>query len=53
MLSSLDRPGLVVFGGILGRHPRSSSEDDLLLPLLVGLFEVGGRDPLDRLYSSL
>ena len=43
----------MVSGGIPGRHLGSSSEDDLLLHLPIGLSEAGGRDLLDKLCSIL
>ena len=39
-MSSPDHPSSMVFGGILGKHLRSSSEDGLQLHPLVGLFEA-------------
>ena len=52
-MSFLDCSGLMVSSGIPRRHLGSSSEDDLLLHLPIGLSKAGGKDLLDRLCSSL
>ena len=39
---------LRVSGGSLGRHPRSSSKDGLLLRPPIDLSEAGGKGPLGK-----
>ena len=46
-------PKPVVFGGILGMHPKSSFEDDLQLHPLASLFDAWGKGLLDRPCSNL
>ena len=43
----------VVFDGILGRHQGNSFDDGLPLLPPVDLSEKGGKDLLDKLYSSV
>ena len=50
---SPDRQGPVVFNGIFGKHQENSFEDVLPLCRPIDLSEEGGKDPSDRLYSTL
>ena len=50
---SPDRQGLVVFDDISRKHQGNSFEDVLPLRRPIDLSEEGGKDPSDRIYSSL
>ena len=47
-MSSLNHPKLKVSGCSLGKHPKSSSEDDLQWHPLTSLSEIEGKDLLGR-----